>query len=66
MRKYPREYPYGRTRRDDPRQPFRERDFAERSANLLEHMTGDHCEVVSRGPAWHMIMRVSGEKAGRG
>ena len=61
-----RTYPHGRSKKDDARQPFTSIVWARATAELLEHMTGDHCEVVSRGPAWHMIMRVSGEKAGRG
>lgn len=61
-----RTYPYGRTRRDDARQPFISIKLAKATAEILEHMTGDRCEVISRGPTWHLIIRVSGEKAGRG
>ena len=55
-----------RTRRHDARQPFTSIEWAKATAELLEHMTGDRCEVISRGPAWHIILRVSGDKAGRG
>ena len=52
-----RTYPYGRTRQHTVCQPFTQLGLAERVANLTESMTGDDCEVVSRGPSWHLVMR---------
>jgi len=49
--------PYGRPKQHTICQPFRSLNFAERVANLTESMTGDQCEVVSRGPMWHVVLR---------
>ena len=38
-------------------QPFTSIELAERVANLTESMTGDQCEIVSRGPTWHLVLR---------
>jgi hypothetical protein len=50
-------HPYGGTRQDTVCQPFTRLELAERVANLTESMTGDQCEIVSRGPMWHLVLR---------
>lgn len=50
-------HPYGRIRLDTVFQPFTNLELAERVANLTESMTGDQCEIVSRGPRWHLVLR---------
>jgi len=59
-------HPYGGVRQDTVRQPFTNLELAERVANLTESMTGDQCEVISRGKSWHLVLRTSPEgKVGR-
>jgi len=50
----------------DARQPFTTAELAIKCAEILEHMTGEKCVVISRGQAYHYILRQSGTKLVRG
>lgn len=57
-----REFPFGRERQDTIAQPFRNKRMAELSAKIMQHMTGEECDVVPRGPNLYYIVRAVGER----
>ena len=50
----------------DTRRSFTDKKYALLCAQILQHMTGDRCMVISKGDAHHYILRQSGDKVGRG
>lgn len=57
-----REYPFGRVKIDSVAQPLRNRKYAEICAKILQHMTGEECDVVPRGSNTFYVLRYAGEK----
>lgn len=45
---------------------LKQRAYAYLVAQILERMTGDRCQVVTRHGSHHDVLRISGEKVGRG
>ena len=57
-----REFPFGRIRQDTVAQPLNKREYAILCAKIMQHMTGEECDIVPRGPSLTYLVRFTGEK----
>jgi hypothetical protein len=55
-------YPFGKVKLDSVAQPLMNRKYAELCAQILQHMTGEDCDVVPRGRNVFYVLRYAGEK----